>query len=303
LTLCTTENFHVLSFFAAKSHHSVDIDSSLCGFSTLFNRAMMSDIPSETSGENNNNGLSSSSNHSNNEDIHEEVAASALQEYSRQKRRRFDVVENCSGFVPPQQRKKKQPRPEIQIPPRGIGPVKEPNKNDVLSGRGGRVNAYSGNVQFREIVQTHKKEYLSAKTKKLEKAHIAAKIVRKVRDMKPAGRFLKEDEDGVWYDIGDARAIKKALQALREDAPDLRQVADDARSYKGKDQKKKSSSDNRKIAPPPPVVVGGQQMVLLQQSTGGQASIAPGFLHNGQAYVVSTPLIFYATGNNGCWMT
>jgi len=41
--------------------------------------------------------------------------------------------------------------------------------------------------------------------------------------MNPPGRFLKEDaSDGFWYDIGDAKAIKKTGQALREDAPGIR---------------------------------------------------------------------------------
>ena len=119
-----------------------------------------------------------------------------------------------------------QPRPKLHVPPRGIGPIAEPNENDVLCGRGGRINAHEGNVQFRDIVNANKKEYLAKSTKKLEKAHIAARIVEQIRSMDPPGRFLKEDPDGMWFDIGDAKAIKKAGQALREDAPDIRQELD-----------------------------------------------------------------------------
>jgi hypothetical protein len=79
-----------------------------------------------------------------------------------------------------------------------------------------------GNIRFRELVVCLKKDYLSPATKKLEKAHIAAKLVQDIRDKNPSGRFLKEDPDGSWYDIGDAKAIKKVGQALREDAPDIR---------------------------------------------------------------------------------
>jgi len=120
-----------------------------------------------------------------------------------------------------------QPRPEIRVPPRGIGPVTELNTNDVLCGRGGRINAHPGNVRFRDIVQERKKEYLAKTTKKLAKAHIAANIVHGIRDL--GGRFLKEEADG-WYDIGDAKAIKKVGQALREDAVEVRQelVEDDS---------------------------------------------------------------------------
>ena len=90
----------------------------------------------------------------------------------------------------------------------GIGPILEPNDNDVLCGRGGRINAHVGNVRFREMVQDRKKEYLDPKTKKLEKAHIAAQVVQDIRSKEPPGRFLKEESNGSWWDIGDAKAIK-----------------------------------------------------------------------------------------------
>jgi hypothetical protein len=116
-----------------------------------------------------------------------------------------------------------QPRPVLNVPPRGIGPIADPNENDVLCGRGGRINSHAGNVQFRDTIHSKKKEYLAPSTKKLEKAHIAAGIVNDIRTMDPPGRFLKEDKGtGLWFDIGDAKAIKKTGQALREDAPDIR---------------------------------------------------------------------------------
>lgn len=88
-----------------------------------------------------------------------------------------------------------QPRPVLNVPPRGIGPIVDPNENDVLCGRGGRINSHAGNVQFRDIIHSRKKEYLAPTTKKLEKAHIAAAIVNDIRAMDPPGRFLKEDRD------------------------------------------------------------------------------------------------------------
>lgn len=119
----------------------------------------------------------------------------------------------------------------------------------MLCGRGGRINSHPGNIQFRDMVQDRKKAYLAPSTKKLEKAHIAAKIVSDIRSMEPNGRFLKEDRDtGLWFDIGDAKAIKKAGQALREDAPDIRNEFDDGSS--GDEKKdaegKKSPKDNSK---------------------------------------------------------
>lgn len=116
------------------------------------------------------------------------------------------------------------PVPAPAIAPGEGGPVRYPNKNDVLCGRGGRINAHEGNVRFRELVKSVKMQYLSKRTKKMDKAHRAANIVAQVRSLDPPGRFLKEDaKTGMWLDIGDERARKKAGQALREDAPDIRE--------------------------------------------------------------------------------
>mmetsp|Transcript_20790 Transcript_20790/g.59582 ORF Transcript_20790/g.59582 Transcript_20790/m.59582 type:complete len:689 (+) Transcript_20790:305-2371(+) len=122
----------------------------------------------------------------------------------------------------PNQGTRSIPPPSNEVLPRGIGPIDTPNCNDVLSGRGGRINAHPGNVQFRTIIASMKSTYLSPKTRKLEKAHIANDIVRRIRRLDPPGRFLKEDKDGTWWDIGDEKARKKVGQALREDAPDIR---------------------------------------------------------------------------------
>ena len=139
-----------------------------------------------------------------------------------------------------------QPRPVLHVPPNGIGPIVDPNPNDVLCGRGGRINSHTGNIQFREIIASLKKDYLAKTTKKLEKAHIAAKIIYDIRSMEPPGRFLKENRDtGLWFDIGDAKAIKKAGQALREDAPDIRPAIEGDSSGDDKD----SSGDDNKKSP------------------------------------------------------
>jgi len=139
-----------------------------------------------------------------------------------------------------------QPRPVLNVPPRGIGPITVPNENDVLCGRGGRINSHAGNVQFRDIIHSKKSEYLAPSTKKLEKAHIAAGIVSDIRTMDPAGRFLKEDKGtSMWFDIGDAKAIKKTGQALREDAPDIRPAIDGGTVSSG-DEKKKGGSTTKK---------------------------------------------------------
>jgi len=103
------------------------------------------------------------------------------------------------------------------------GQIQFPNKNDVLSGRGGRINNHEGNINFRTLVSKVKLQYLSRQTKKPDKAVIAANIVDQIRKMDPPGRFLKEDPDtGLWREVGDERARRKTGQALREDAPEIK---------------------------------------------------------------------------------
>jgi len=116
--------------------------------------------------------------------------------------------------------------PATQVKPNEGGPVKYPNPNDVLSGRGGRINSHAGNIYFRKIVTAEKVKYLSMH-KKMDKALIAVDIVEQIRKLDPPGRFLKQDAETLyWYEIGDERARKKAGQALREDGPGLRKVID-----------------------------------------------------------------------------
>lgn len=69
----------------------------------------------------------------------------------------------------------------------------------------------------------NKKLYLSLPKK--QKMLVAQNLVLGVRSLKPPGRFLHKDaKTGLWEDIGDAKAHDKASQALREGAPDIRDV-------------------------------------------------------------------------------
>lgn len=115
-------------------------------------------------------------------------------------------------------------RPKIHVPPMAFFSIPEPCVNDVLMGRGGRINKHAGNVQLRNIVAARQQEYLSSSTGKLDKAYIAADIVAAIRlQYHPPGRFLEQNPvDHTWYEVGDERAIRKVLQALREHAPEFR---------------------------------------------------------------------------------
>lgn len=69
----------------------------------------------------------------------------------------------------------------------------------------------------------NKKLYLSLPKK--QKILVAQNLVSGIRSLQPPGRFLQKDlKTGLWEDIGDAKAQDKASQALREGAPDIRDV-------------------------------------------------------------------------------
>lgn len=96
--------------------------------------------------------------------------------------------------------------------------------DDVLSGRGGGTNSHPGNRFFRNLINHHRDRYLRAK--KNDKPHISRSIVNIIRNKN--GRFLKkEEEDGLWYEIGDDLAREKTSQALRQKAPEHRRIMEE----------------------------------------------------------------------------
>ena len=110
------------------------------------------------------------------------------------------------------------PPPRVAVPPGHGGLIDTLNANDVLSGRGGRINNHAGNITFRTVVEDYKHEYLDPRTRKLEKAHVAARLVAQIRSTNPPGRFLREDPEnpGKYVEIGDQKAWKSECGILRE---------------------------------------------------------------------------------------
>ena len=106
--------------------------------------------------------------------------------------------------------------------------------NDVLCGRGGDINVHVGNEQFRKIVERKRMEYLTARFKR-DKRLIASSVVKEIQNLVPPGRFLNKVQilgrrrsrnkgpDLGWYEIDEEKAIEKSSQALRENAPALRE--------------------------------------------------------------------------------
>jgi hypothetical protein len=98
-----------------------------------------------------------------------------------------------------------------------------PAPHDVLSGRGGSVNAHPGNCQFRDWVSVRKEDYNLARTKQA-KADICRQVIAKVEAL--GGRFLtKETPNSPWWiEQDDERIMAKTSQALREGAPKIREA-------------------------------------------------------------------------------
>lgn len=90
---------------------------------------------------------------------------------------------------------------------------KELTSADVLYGRGGWTNTNPGNVFFRALVDEYRMEYAMAG--RGTKTGVSEKIVDLIRNNQ--GRFLKKDEDDdLWFEVGDQKAIEKTGQTLRE---------------------------------------------------------------------------------------
>jgi hypothetical protein len=104
--------------------------------------------------------------------------------------------------------------------------IRSPHPNDVLSGRGGGINAHEGNKRFREQVALRKEDYNLAPNK-AEKTRIATEVMEKILHQDPPGRFLQRDESVPsgptwWVEVSEAKALAKTSQALREGAPQIR---------------------------------------------------------------------------------
>ena len=118
----------------------------------------------------------------------------------------------------------------------------ELNIHDVLSGRGHTVIFQSGNIYFRKLINILRNEYVALNNAN-EKKHFAKEIHDHIRSMDPPGRFLKKKSPGDPYvDIGVRLAIRKTSQALREGAPEIRELIDSG-AIKVKIVTKVSSND------------------------------------------------------------
>jgi len=98
-------------------------------------------------------------------------------------------------------------------PSEPLPPDFEPGPKDVCSGRGKRNWNHAGNIAFRNLIQSNVEEYMTAPNKN-EKTAIVCTIVDHMR--REGCRFLQQNKQGLWFDIGDAKARDKVGHSLRD---------------------------------------------------------------------------------------
>jgi hypothetical protein len=89
-----------------------------------------------------------------------------------------------------------------------------PSKNDVLLGRGKRVQESPGNFRFRYLLDNNRDQY--ERVSKFEKTMVTESILRLIKDF--GGRFLKQGDCG-WTQVEDEMARKKISHAFRNLRP------------------------------------------------------------------------------------
>lgn len=90
-----------------------------------------------------------------------------------------------------------------------------PTVDDVICGRGKKCYNHIGNERFRRRVLTMLDEYSNAKSK-LDKSGVLSRVMSDVRRASPGGGFVKQDESGQWFEVGDFLAREKTSQAFRD---------------------------------------------------------------------------------------
>lgn len=112
-----------------------------------------------------------------------------------------------------------------------LPPDYEPTDLDICSGRGKAFWNHSGNVAFRNLIQSQVEVYINAPTK-AEKSAIVVAIVDELR--RQGCKFLKQEKtpngEMICYDIGDAFAREKVGHSLRDQVTAINRTSTSSRS-------------------------------------------------------------------------
>ncbi|OEU13138.1 hypothetical protein FRACYDRAFT_189974, partial [Fragilariopsis cylindrus CCMP1102] len=96
--------------------------------------------------------------------------------------------------------------------------IERPNENDILLGRGGKNNQWTGNDGLRTMAQSRCIEYQTAQ--KRAKSEISRELVQGVHNLDPPGRYLRKCSNTKgsirWEVATDKVAREKTSQVLRD---------------------------------------------------------------------------------------
>ena len=91
-----------------------------------------------------------------------------------------------------------------------------PHENDVVLGRGIAINKHKGNLIFRNVVDHHKNNYVSA-VNNFERRFVSTEVMKTLKTICPPGRFVRYDSNtNKWIEVSGEEAHNKTTQALRD---------------------------------------------------------------------------------------
>eukprot|EP00934_Nitzschia_sp_Nitz4_P002880 Nitzschia sp. Nitz4//scaffold30_size153850//149716//151035//NITZ4_002805-RA/size153850-processed-gene-0.29-mRNA-1//1//CDS//3329547345//2870//frame0 len=144
--------------------------------------------------------------------------------------------------------------------------ITELRSADVLCGRIGAAKKHPGNVVYRRLVDENRKLYVTCPAG--NKQYISKSIVTAIRNQN--GRFLERNSDMQTYtDIGEAKAVLKTSQALREGQEALK--------------KKLNQEAQSNVATAPPEKIAKPREIHLAETSRDQSELdaGPSFLSEG----------------------
>jgi len=97
----------------------------------------------------------------------------------------------------------------------------QPHSRDICCGRGKRNWTHAGNIYFRQLIQANVDRYIEAPTSR-DKTKAVLSIVDYLRQ--EGSYFVKQDNSGSWYDIGDSQARTKVGHSFRDQITAMKKV-------------------------------------------------------------------------------
>jgi hypothetical protein len=122
-----------------------------------------------------------------------------------------------------------------------------PGNDDVICGRGKKCYTHVGNERFRRRVISMLDEYSRARSKQ-DKSCVLSDVVEQVRLASPSGGFVKQDDSGRWYEVGDFLAREKTSQAFRDALHDHYKSSNVAKKKRRQEEQAQSTNKMQRYA-------------------------------------------------------